>query len=203
MLSVVYGKDIFRRKNLYEADSSDNTMCYGGSSSSFRNKVMSEKGYVSNTTSTVHNSNGKNPTNEIPKGDKIAIASKPSNSNSDIDNCKPTESSEFEYVVITDQDCPFETSNSQCTIAVDKIQDSYPYVSLNIVDDCPAEVTSEYHDGEYIKCDTAIKQGEDDGDYQKSASWDSNYIKKNKSAPEMAALDTSCDDHAEEGSANM
>ncbi|XP_065888000.1 uncharacterized protein [Dysidea avara] len=203
MLSVIYGKDICRHNKLYEVDSSDNTVCYGGSSSSFRNKVMSEKGYVSNTTSTVYNCNDKSPTNEVPKDDKIVNAPKSSDSNCDVDNCIPTESSEFEYVVIIDQDCPVDTSTSQHTVSSDTIQDSYPYVALNIVDNCPADGTSEYHGGEYIKCDVAIKQGEDGGDYQQLASWDSNYIKKNECAAATAASDKPCDDHTEEESTSM
>jgi len=93
-------------------------------------------------------------------------------------DCKLAESSEFEYVIITDQDCPVDTNNSKCTTTfVDKIWDSYPYVTLNIVDSWSTDdVAGEYHGGECIKCDGAVKQDEGDGNYQQSASWDSKRI---------------------------
>ena len=149
MLNVIYGHNMCNHKNLYETDSSSNTMCYAGTSSGFRNKVLSEKGCVSNTT---YKCNGRDPPEEVSKDDTIVITPIP---DCDSDMCKPTESSEFKYVIIADQDCPVDTSNSQlqCTVTNDTIQD-------------------EYNGGECIKCDSTTEQD----DPERSADLNSNSV---------------------------
>jgi len=191
MLNVIYGHNMCKHNNLYETDSSSNTMCYAGSSSGFRNKVLSEKGYVSNTTSTVYKCNSRDPPEEVSKDDTIVITPIP---DCDGDKCKPTESSEFEYVIIADQDCPVDTSNSQCTVANDTIQDSYPYITLNVINSSPAEGGGEYNGGEYIKCDSTVEQ--DDPEH----SADSNSSSVEKTA---ASFDRPCDGLDQEKSTSM